>query len=134
MFILELLIAVCISLILSALFVLATRRGGRKTGLLWLFLVLFLATWAGGVWLKPFGPTVWGIHWLSFLFAGLFVLAILAIAAPGRAPRGRRETLDMLERVARERELDQLTYLTLSAFFWILLAALTIAIIIRYLR
>lgn len=133
MFILELLIAVSISLILSALFVLATRRRGRRTGLLWLFLIIFLATWAGGVWLKPFGPTVWGIHLLAFLFAGLFVLSILAIAAPQRAPRRRRDTLDMLEGVARERELDQLTYFTLGAFFWILLAALTIAIIIRYL-
>jgi len=132
MFILELLIAVGVSLILSALFVLATRRGGRRAGLVWLFLIIFLATWAGGVWLRPFGPTIWGIHWLAFVLAGLFVLGILAIAAPQRAPRGRHETLDMLERVARERELDQVTYLTLGTFFWILLVALIIAIIVRY--
>jgi hypothetical protein len=132
-FIPEFITAVCISAGLSALFVFATRRGGQRTGLLWLFLIIFLATWAGGVWIKPFGPTLWGIHWLAFLVAGLFVLALLAVAIPRRAPRGRRETLDMLERVARERELEQVTYLTLGAFFWILLAALVIAILFRYL-
>jgi hypothetical protein len=57
MFIPEALIAAIVSLVLSGLFVLVTRRGGRRTGLLWLFLILFLASWAGGVWLKPFGPT-----------------------------------------------------------------------------
>lgn len=132
MFILELLIAVCVSLFLSVLFVVATRRGGRRTGLVWLFLIIFLAAWAGGVWLKPFGPTIWGIHWLAFVLAGLFVLGIFTIAAPQRAPRGRHDTLDMLERVARERELEQVTYVTLGTFFWILLVALIIVIIIRY--
>ncbi len=132
MFILELIFAACISLVLSGLFVLATRNRTRRTGFLWLSLIIFLATWAGGIWLKPFGPSLWGIHWLGFLVAGLFVSAILVIATPNRAPKGRRETLDMLEKVARNRELDQITYLTLGTFFWVLLAFLIIAIMFRY--
>jgi len=132
MFILEVIFAVCISLLLSGLFVLVTRNRSGKTGSLWLFLIIFLATWAGGIWLKPFGPSLWGIHWLGFLVAGLFVSIILVITTPNRAPKGRRETLDILEKVARNRELDQITYLTLGIFFWILLAFLIIAIISRY--
>ena len=132
MFILEVIFAVCISLLLSGLFVLVTRNRSGKTGSLWLFLIIFLATWAGGIWLKPFGPSLWGIHWLGFLVAGLFVSIILVITTPNRAPKGRRETLDILEKVARNRELDQITYLTLGVFFWILLAFLIIAIISRY--
>jgi hypothetical protein len=132
MFILEVIFAACISLLLSGLFVLVTRNRSGKTGSLRLFLIIFLATWAGGIWLKPFGPSLWGIHWLGFLVAGLFVLIILVITTPNRAPKGRRETLDILEKVARNRELDQITYLTLGVFFWILLAFLIIAIISRY--
>jgi hypothetical protein len=132
MFILEVIFAVCISLLLSGLFVLVTRNRSGKTGSLRLFLIIFLATWAGGIWLKPFGPSLWGIHWLGFLVAGLFVSIILVITTPNRAPKGRRETLDILEKVARNRELDQITYLTLGVFFWILLAFLIIAIISRY--
>lgn len=132
MFILEVIFAACISLLLSGLFVLVTRNRSGKTGSLRLFLIIFLATWAGGIWLKPFGPSLWGIHWLGFLIAGLFVSIILVITTPNRAPKGRRETLDILEKVARNRELDQITYLTLGVFFWILLAFLIIAIISRY--
>jgi hypothetical protein len=132
MFILEVIFAACISLLLRGLFVLVTRNRSGKTGSLRLFLIIFLATWAGGIWLKPFGPSLWGIHWLGFLVAGLFVLIILVITTPNRAPKGRRETLDILEKVARNRELDQITYLTLGVFFWILLAFLIIAIISRY--
>jgi hypothetical protein len=133
MFILELLIAISISLVLSALFFLVTQRGERRTGFFWLFVIVFLATWAGGVWLRPFGPTIWGVYWLGFLLAGLFILLLLAIFIPRQPVRGRRETLDMLEKVARKRELDTFTYITLGVFFWILLAALIIAIMFRYL-
>jgi len=132
-FILELLIAISISLVLSALFVLVIQRGERRTGFFWLFVVVFLVTWAGGVWLRPFGPTLWGVCWLGFLLAGLFILLLLAIFIPQKPVRGRRETLDMLEKVARKRELDTFTYITLGVFFWILLAALIIAIMFRYL-
>jgi hypothetical protein len=133
MFILELLIAISISLVLSALFVLVTQRGERRTGFFWLFVIVFLVTWAGGVWLRPFGPTLWGVYWFGFLLAGLFILLLLAIFIPQKPVRGRRETLDILEKVARKRELDTFTYITLGVFFWILLAALIIAIMFRYL-
>ena len=51
-----------LAVILTGLYMLATRGAGLRTGLIWLFLIIFLATWAGGIWLKPFGPTLWGIH------------------------------------------------------------------------
>jgi hypothetical protein len=109
-----------------------TRGAGRRTGLIWLFLVIFLATWAGGIWLKPFGPTLWGTHWLAFLLVGLVVFLFLIIVIPRKAPRGRYETLDMLDRIEQEKELEEVAYITLSIFFWILLSVLVIAIILRY--
>lgn len=132
MIILEVLIALSVSLLLSSVFALATRRGGRRTGLFWLFLIIFLATWAGGIWLRPFGPTLWGIHWLAFLSVGLILALILALSAPGKPPKGRHETLEMLERIRKEKEMEKFAYITLNTFFWVVILALFVVIIIRY--
>ena len=132
MIILEVLMSFIVSLLLSGLFALAVRRGGRKRGLSWLFLIIFLATWAGGIWLRPFGPSLWGIHWLTFLMVGLILALILAASAPRQPPKGRQETLDMLERIEKEKEMKQFAYLTLNTFFWVLLLALLGAIVIGY--
>jgi hypothetical protein len=120
-----------IAVFLTGLYVLLTRGDGRRTGLVWLFLIIFLATWAGGIWLRPFGPTFWGIQWLTFLLSGLVVVLVLVIAVPRKAPRGRYETLDMLERIEQEKALEKVAYITLSLFFWFLLAILVIAIILH---
>jgi hypothetical protein len=132
MFFPEILTALVVALVLSLVFALVTPGEKKKTGLFWLFLILFLATWAGGVWIRPFGPTLWGIHWLTFVLVGILVALFLALSAPRRAPRGRRETIDMLERMKKEEELETATYLTLGLFFWILLAFLVVAVFVRY--
>jgi hypothetical protein len=133
MFVLELFFAFIVAIVLSGLFALATRRGFQWPGFLWFFLIIFLATWAGGVWVRPFGPSLFGIYWLPFVLAGLIFVLFLAISTPGQPPKNRRETIDMLERIEQEKKLDQFTYVTLSIFFWILLCVLITAIIIRYL-
>ena len=132
MFIFDLTAALAVAVILSALFALATRRGYRRTGLSWLFLIIFLATWLGGVWLKPFGPVLWGIHWLTFLLVGFFVALALLALTYRKPPRGREETLEMLERMEEQKVFEEATYFTLSIFFWALLAALVVAIVFRY--
>ena len=129
MIILELFFALIVAFVLSVLFSLATRVGVRRTGFFWFFLIIFLGTWAGGIWVRPFGPSLWGISWLPFILSGLIFVLILTISAPRRPPRSRHETLSMLERIEREKELEQATYITLSFFFWILLFVLIISII-----
>jgi hypothetical protein len=121
-----------IAFVLSLFYALATRRGEQRRGFYWLFLILFLATWAGGLWLKPFGPSLWGIRWLPFLLAGLIFTIVLALSRPQRPPQSRRETLKMLERVEREKKLERATYVTLSFIFWVLLFVLIVAIGVRY--
>jgi len=86
------------------------------------------------VWVKPFGPPLWGIYWLPFLFSGLIVALLFAVSAPQQPPRSRRETLKMLDRIRRDEGLKKATYITLSFFFWVLLFVLIAAIIIRYLQ
>ena len=60
----EFLVSLTVALMVCVVFALITRSGARRTGFGWFLLLVLLATWAGGVWLRPFGP-VWGdIRWL----------------------------------------------------------------------
>ncbi len=128
----DILVALIVALFLSLLFAILTPRDKKKTGIFWIFLILFLATWAGGIWVQPFGPTLWGLHWLTFLVVGILVALFIALSTPGRAPRGQHETIDMLERMEREEELETATYITLGIFFWVLLTLLVIAVFVKY--
>jgi hypothetical protein len=121
-----------IAVLITGLYMFMTREAGQRTGLIWLFLIIFLAIWAGGIWLRPFGPMVWGIHWIVFLSVGLIIVLFLFILIPRKAPRGRQETLDMLDRIEEEKKLEKVAYITLSVFFWVLLSVLVIAIILHY--
>lgn len=133
MIVLELLVAFLVSAVLSAIFALATWKRGKRKGLIWLFLIIFFATWAGGLWMRPFGPTLWGIHWLSFLHVGVVVALILAASHSGPRPRSRNETIEMLEKMRQRREVEQVAWITLTIFFWVLMLALLSAILFRYL-
>jgi len=87
-----------------------------------LFAVLFLAIWAGGIWVAPFGPGIWNIYWLPFLLmAVLFAVLIAAIAPP--------HVHTLAEEHEREREIE----LGLGLFFWVLIGGLVLAIVLRYL-
>ncbi|MBX6316135.1 MAG: hypothetical protein IRY99_24975, partial [Isosphaeraceae bacterium] len=75
----DFLIAFFVALALVALFAAAFRRPGpwvaeegpAWVGLLVLFTILFLASWAGGTWIGHVGPTLYGVYWLPFLAVGL---------------------------------------------------------------
>ena len=100
----------------------ALRVHGSWTSIRALFLVLFLATWAGGAWLEPFGPAAWNVYCLPFLLIAVLVAVLVAAIAP---PRDRTQA-DVVE---REHELE----LGLGVFFWMLVASLLILVVLRYL-
>lgn len=81
----HLLLALAVALLLSVLFVpvLGWRRTDRDAGaLLFFFFLVFVMTWAGGLWITPFGPTDWNVTWIPFLAIGFLVAILLAAAAP----------------------------------------------------
>lgn len=128
----ELLISLAVALVLCVIVALVTRKKAHRTGFAWFFLFVFMATWAGGVWIRPFGPAWGDIRWLQFLVVGLLVVLMFALFAPFKPPQGRQDTLDQLEEIARQNELHKLTYITLGAVFWIIFIILIIAVIARY--
>lgn len=82
MFIAELMLAFLIAAFFVIVGVFAfDRRGPWGSG--WsFFALLFLMTWAFGLWLVPFGPTAWGVAFIPFLMAGLFFAVLFAALPP----------------------------------------------------
>ncbi len=127
----EVLLALIVALILS--FVLVGIFGQRRRGdeeflappSIFLFLILFLATWAGGIWVEPFGPAAYGVVWLPFLLVGLiFAILLMAILPPLR--RGGPPP------PSEERDAAKVSAAALGGFFWILLVVLAVVIFARY--
>lgn len=126
MFLIDLLFALAVALLLTAIFAVLFRTTGPWSSF-WIFLVVvFLAAWVGGLWVVPLGPPLFDVYWLPFLLVGLFFALLMAAAAPVvRAPRTPREA-------AAEIEAEREAATAFSVFFWILLVGLLIAVILGY--
>lgn len=131
----EIVVALLVAFVLSALLVTVfgwerPDRRGRGSAMVFLLMVLFLATWAGGLWLTPFGPMHWGLQWLPYVVVGLVVALLLAALIPtARAPRTRREAL---ERADRQEQLEKGTVAFFGAFLWVLVLVLVVGIVAGY--
>ena len=121
--------ALGIAFFLTVIFVVLGRRARSGRRILVFFVLVFLAAWAGGVWIAPIGSRIMGVYWLSFFVVGLvFALLQEALAASARraAPRERIPEIEAKE----ERELASL----FNVFLVILLALFIFVIILRYVQ
>lgn len=91
----EFVFALVISMLCAALLLPVTARSGFRLrhpdiepgSIFVTLLILFLATWAGGVWLVPIGPRIWGVAWGSFVVVGLIIaLVIVAVSTVDERP------------------------------------------------
>jgi hypothetical protein len=129
MFFIDLVFVLFLALILTLIFAVGFRRRSLGGGLIVFFLVLFLATWAGGVWITPFGPVWWGVSWLPFIFVGLVIALLLtATMAPDRIRPREGGGVNLEPRS----DVDSLA--VFDAFMWVLICGLLVAIIMGYLR
>jgi Ca2+/Na+ antiporter len=126
--------SLAVALVLFVIFALFTRSRIRRTGSVWSFLFVLMATWAGGVWIRPFGPVLAHVRWLQFLVVGLLAVLLAALFAPLKPPRNRHETLEQLEEMPRQRQLEKMSFIALGIVFWIVLCVLIWAVIANYLR
>ena len=101
----------------------AYEEGGWGAALI-LFAILFLTSWAGGIWLSPVGPQLFGAQWMPFVLMG-FVVALLVAAMTPRRPRNRVATVEAAAA-------DEVVTTTVTAFFWIFAVALIAAITLHY--
>ncbi len=107
------------------------RRGpGPWAGFVFFFVLLFLATWAGGLWVLPWRPMMWGgVPWLSFLVVGVLVALLLAALLPGRVAEA--PPVETREPTAAESAVAGVG-LAVGVFFWLLMLGLVVAIVVNY--
>lgn len=126
MFLLDLLFVLVFALLLTAIFGAGFCRQRESGILLGFFIILFLAIWAGGIWIVPFGPYLWGVPWLTFLLMGLLMALLLStFSTQGQRPRTRAEAVAQAEEASA-------AVVFFNVFFWILVIVLLVAIIARY--
>jgi hypothetical protein len=120
---LDLVFAVVSGLVLLILLTLVFRRSGSWSTIVAYFVVISLSAWVGGLWLRPAGPTLFGIYWLTFLFTGAIVTLLIAVLIPPE-PLKRRGTEPIEVRVERRK--------LLGVFFWVLIVLLIFIIVLGY--
>ena len=79
MFFTDLMFALVLAMVLSILLpgAYGWKRPGQEVvwdNMIFLFFLIFLFAWAGGVWLPQFGPVWRGGYWLPFLLTAFFLL------------------------------------------------------------
>jgi hypothetical protein len=125
-FLVDFVFAFFVALVLTAIFAGALRRQRFGAVLIFFFVVLLFGTWAGGVWITPVGPPLWGVSWLSFVLVGLFFALILTALLPPERERKRPESVSELDG-------GTTSLVVFNAFFWVLVVGLFIVIITSYL-
>ena len=96
--------------------------------LLGFFFIVFLATWAGGLWIEPVGPAMWGVSLTVFVMVGTIVALIMAASLP--TPRHRKQhpppTGGAIDEIHQES--------FASVFLWVTILTLVAAIVLRFIR
>ncbi len=124
-------IVLLIALFIGGIFFYGLKRRG-PWGAFWVFLlVLFLASWAGRLWIAPAGPVFWGFGWLSVIFWVFIIALIIGLATPPERDRIVDYEPDTKTEIT---ESDRGTAVVFGFFFWILMLVFIIAIIGGLLR
>lgn len=127
MFLADAIFALGIAFFLTVLFVGLGRCVRSWRRIIVFFAIVFLGSWAGGVWVTQIGPRILGLYWLSFVAAGLiFALVQGALSTrPSRSARCQRpeETPGKVEQRIEG---------VFNVFLFILLSLFIAAIVIGY--
>jgi hypothetical protein len=118
--------SILVALLLTLIFSTSFRHRGPMGGLLFFFLVIFLASWASQLWIGPFGPVYFGVALVPLIFVSVLV-AVLLLAA-GASAIDRAPVNPPKEKVTPAEG----SLLAIGFFFWLLVLILIAAIVIGY--
>jgi hypothetical protein len=129
-FFIHFVLAFFVALILTLIFVRGFRRAGPWSSFLAFFLLIFFASWAGGLWMQPLGAALWGVYWLPFLLVGLIFALVIAAASIPSTPE--RSTVNLVEEPEIKETKAKSAPTALGLFFYAVLIALAVIIIFHY--
>lgn len=120
-FLLSYLLAVGLTLILAV----GLRGQGWGKRIVLFFLVVLLATWAGGLWLPAVGPLMLEVPWLTSVMVALTAgLVMTAVMPRGGRRGGSDEATTLAARADATAALDIVS--------WTLISGFSMAIALRY--
>ena len=114
-------LALLLALIFAAVLAAAFGVRGPWVAPWAVFLVMFLGIWAGGVWITPVGPALYGVYWLPFMLTGL-IIGLLVAASSDHRPNASEGAVTQKEA----------TRIGVSTFFWVMVALLILVIFAYY--
>ncbi|MBD3182451.1 hypothetical protein GF312_09180 [Candidatus Poribacteria bacterium] len=120
----QILFAVGIGFLFTAIFTLGFRRRGTKSGIILFLIVIILASWAGGLWINPTGPSIVGVYWVPFVIVG-FIFAIILAGTLFTSPQ--RE-IDVIHAEQAESSIEDAA----NIFLWLLIGILLVMVILGY--
>lgn len=129
----DLLFVLVVAMLLTFLFSAAFSWTGPWPGFAWFFVLILLTSWAAGLWVRPFGPPLFGVFWMPYLVFGLIAALLVAAASP---PEGARRRPGSAPRPPSERDEDvaaEGAAVAVGLFFWLLVLVLVTAVVIGYL-
>jgi len=124
MFFSDFLVSLIVGIVFTVIFAFVLGRRGPWSSILAFFVVVFLATWAGGIWITPYSPTARNVQWVPFLIVGLVASLILAASVPAWYRRAGTEP-------AMQPERRKPPVALLTPYYWLALIVLVITIIVR---
>lgn len=136
MFFAEFAWAFVFGLLIGLIFYAALGRTGPWDGFVWFFVLLILGTWAIGAWIEPVGPLLWGVAWLPFLVAAVFIALLIAAVTPDVYTRRHRRSGPALTEETTESEATPDAHdaaaVAIGIFFWGVLLMLIGALVADY--
>ncbi|MGE5293567.1 MAG: hypothetical protein ACM3VT_01935 [Solirubrobacterales bacterium] len=122
----EALFALAMAVLFTIIFTLGFQRRGPWSSTLLFFIVVFLAAWAGSLWISPIGPAFAGIYWVPIVAVALLFALMLSTMLPRRPPTQKVETISQVKRD------EKVTERVFDAFFWMLVVGLAVIILLGY--
>jgi hypothetical protein len=120
--------ALLMALVLTLLFMMLYNARGQWSDLFFFFIIVFLGTWSGQLWITPRGTETGtnAIAWLPLIMVSLvFAFLVMALMPPGSIRPAENPGKD-----ATDRE----KMFGLGIFFWIFFGLILLSILIGYLR
>lgn len=122
-------IILVIALLIASIFFYGFNRRG-PWGAFWVFLlILFLAAWAGRLWIASTGPQFYGYGWLPVILWVFVVAAAIGMASGTTRAEGYREVTEREELRGEPDATDVGGAIVLGTVFWVIFTVLLAAII-----
>ena len=121
-------IAFILAVVATLLFWTIIKNRESWTGIYRIYLIVFLAVWAGIIWMRNYRPS----NLLSLISLFFLIFIVFAAYIPKKTPRGRLETKALLEQFRTEKTLQNFFGVFWGKLFWFIIGILIMLIVYRY--